>query len=68
MSHFDKKDLYTELHEEFGEPEEEVTPFGGGTYSEDEFGKILAQLWEDRWLLTADQKARIAAITRENFV
>lgn len=69
MSTWDRKDLYNELKEEFGDDEsDETAPFRGGTYSESEFGKILTQLWEDRWLLTSEQKARIAAITNENFV
>lgn len=69
MSTWDRKDLYTELKEEFGdEDSDEVTPFGGGTYSEQEFGAVLSKLWEDRWSLTNAQKARIEAITKESFV
>lgn len=69
MSHWEKQDMYEELHSEFGEDEEdEVSPFGGGSYSEQEFGKVLAQLWESRWMLTNEQKARIEAITKESYV
>lgn len=69
MSPWDRKDLYTELKDEFGDDEsDEATPFSGGTYSEQEFGAVLSKLWEDRWSLTNAQKARIEAITKESFV
>jgi hypothetical protein len=68
LSSWDRQSLYDELHDEFGEEEEDDTPFSGGTYSEQEFGKVLNKLWEDRWMLTNEQKARIEAITKESFV
>ena len=70
LSHWERKDLYNDLHDEFGEDCEcnEDSPFGGGTYSEEEFGKVLTKLWEDRWMLSNEQKARIEAITKESFV
>lgn len=66
MSSLERERLYEELHEEFGEEPEE--PFSGGTYSEQVFGEILTKLWEDRFLLNPEQKARIAAITKESYV
>ena len=68
LSSWDRQSLYDELHDEFGEDPEDDTPFSGGTYSEQEFGKVLNKLWEDRWMLTNEQKARIEAITKESFV
>lgn len=72
LSSWDKQRLYDDLKEEYGDDDLPKTPeeifASGGSYSEQEFGKILNQLWEDRWLLTNDQKARIAAITKESFV
>lgn len=68
LSSWERRDLYDDLHEEFGEDPEEDESFSGGTYSEQEFGKVLMKLWEDRWLLTPQQKARIEAITKESFV
>jgi hypothetical protein len=69
MSTWDRKDLYNELKEEFEDEESDgVTPFSGGSYSERELGAALSKLWEDRWLLTNEQKARIEAITKESFV
>ena len=59
------------LKEDFGDDEGPRTPqeiFAGGTYSEQEFGTVLYKLWEDRWSLTNEQKARIEAITKEPFV
>jgi len=71
LSTWDKKELYNELKEEYGD-DAPTTPkelfASGGNYSEQEFGRILHQLWEDRWMLTNEQKARIAAITKESFV
>lgn len=69
MSTWDRRDFYEELKEEFGDEDSDgVTPFSGGTYSEQEFGAVLSKLWEDRWSLTNAQKARIEAITKESFV
>lgn len=72
LSSWEKKRLYDELKEEYGDDDLPKTPeeifASGGTYSEQEFGKILNQLWEDRWMLTNEQKARIEAITKESFV
>lgn len=68
MSSWERENLYEELHEEFGEEPDNDSPFSGGTYSEQEFGEILTKLWEDRWLLNPEQKARIAAITKESYV
>ena len=72
LSNWDKQRLYEDLREEYGDDDEPKTPeeifASGGTYSEQEFGKVLNQLWEDRWMLTNEQKARIEAITKEKFV
>lgn len=69
MTSWERERLYEELHEEFGvEPDEPEEIFTGGTLAEEEFGKALTQLWEDRWMLTNEQKARITAITKESFV
>lgn len=71
-SSWDKQRMYDDLKEEFGDDDDSPkTPeelFSGGTYSEQEFGTVLHKLWEDRWLLTNEQKARIEAITKESFV
>ena len=72
-STWDKQKMYDDLKDEFGDdddsPKSPEELFSQGTsYLEQEFGKGLAQLWEDRWLLTNDQKARIMAITKESFV
>lgn len=68
MSSLERERLYEELHEEFGEEPDSDSPFSGGTYSEQEFGEVLTKLWEDRFLLNPEQKARIAAITKESYV
>lgn len=71
MSSWDKQRMYDDLKEDFGDDEGPKTPqelFSGGTYSEQEFGAVLYKLWEDRWSLTNEQKARIEAITKEPFV
>lgn len=68
MSSLEREWIYEELHEEFGEEPDSDSPFSGGTYSEQEFGEVLNKLWEDRLLLNPDQKARIAAITKESYV
>jgi hypothetical protein len=70
-SSWDKQRMYDELKDEFGDDDSPKTPeelFSGGTYSEQEFGTVLYKLWEDRWSLTNEQKARIEAITKESFV
>lgn len=70
-SSWDKQRMYDELKDEFGDGDSPKTPeelFSGGTYSEQEFGAVLYKLWEDRWSLTNEQKARIEAITKESFV
>jgi hypothetical protein len=72
MSSWDKQRMYDDLKEEYGDDDEcPKTPqelFSGGTHSEQEFGSVLYKLWEDRWSLTNDQKARIEAITKESFL
>jgi len=70
-SSWDKQRMYDDLKEDFGDDDHPRTPeelFSGGTYSEQEFGAVLYKLWEDRWMLTNEQKARIEAITKESFV
>jgi len=70
-SSWDKQRMYDDLKEDFGDDDHPRTPeelFSGGTYSEQEFGTILHKLWEDRWLLTNEQKSRIEAIAKESFV
>jgi len=69
MSSWDKQRMYDDLKEEYGDDDlgaQEL--FSGGTHSEQEFGAVLHKLWEDRWSLTNEQKARIEAITKESFV
>lgn len=73
MSSWDKQKMYDDLKEEYGDDNDSPTTpeeiFGSGsTYSEQEFGLVLNKLWEDRWLLTPAQKARIEAITKESFI
>lgn len=72
LSSWDKERLYEDLKEEYGDDDLPTTPeeifASGGSYLEQEFGQILGQLWRDRGMLTADQKARIEAITKESFV
>lgn len=72
LSSWDKQRLYEDLKEEYGDDDLPTTPeeifASGGSYSEQEFGQVLNQLWQDRWMLTNEQKARIAAITKESFV
>jgi hypothetical protein len=67
MDNYDRRRVYDDLKEEFEEDEPENSAFKGQTYSEEEFGKVLTQLWDDRWYLSSDQKSRIAAITKESF-
>jgi len=40
----------------------------GSTYTEQELGKALNQIWQDRSMLTKSQRERIIAITTESFV
>lgn len=68
MDHYDRRRVYDDLKDEFEEDSEESSGFCGETYSEQEFAKVLAKLWEDRWMLSNSQKARIEAITKESFV
>jgi hypothetical protein len=71
MSEWDKERMYDDLKEDFGDDECPKTLeefFSCGTHSEQEFGAVLYKLWEDRWSLTNEQKARIEAITKESFL
>jgi len=70
-SSWDKQRMYDDLKEDFWDDDHPRTPeelFSGGTHSEQEFGAVLYKIWEDRYLLTNEQKARIGAITKESFV
>jgi hypothetical protein len=68
LSYHERKDLYEELKEEFGEDSSESTSFSGATYTEQELGAALNQIWQDRFMLTKSQRERIIAITRESFI
>lgn len=72
LNSYERKELYDELSNEFDEPNEPPTIeqlfASGTTHTEFEFGMVLKQLWEDRGMLTNEQKAKIVAITKESFV
>ena len=62
-----RETLYYELKEEI-EPGRSDDFSNGSTYTEQELGKALNQIWQDRSMLTRSQRERIIAITTESFV
>ena len=66
LSRSERRDLYEELKKEFGS--DSTSEFSGQTWTEQELGKALSQLWESRWMLTNEQRERIIAITKESYV
>jgi hypothetical protein len=67
LSYSQRKDLYENLKEEFAEDSPEDS-FTGSSYTEQELGDALNQIWQDRFMLTKSQRERIIAITKESFI
>ena len=67
MNSRQRENLYYELKEEF-DPHGSNDFSNGTTYTEQELGSALKQIWEDRHMLTKGQRERIIAITKESFV
>jgi hypothetical protein len=67
LSSRQRETLYDGLREEF-ETKSSGSFSEGATYTEQELGKALNQIWQDRSMLTKSQRERIIAITTESFV
>jgi hypothetical protein len=71
---YDRKELYGDLHDEFGEEPEsyetvqDMMESESSTYTERELAAALAALWSSKNYLTQDQIKRIQAITKEPYV
>lgn len=72
MSTWDKKEMYEELHSEYGEESHDsldgFLAAESDTYQAQELAAAFIELWRTRNLLTKSQVERIQAITREPYV
>jgi hypothetical protein len=71
---YDRKELYEDLHGEFGEDADtyetvqEMMESEASTYTDREIAAALAEIWRSKDFLTPNQLQRIQAITKEPFI